>query len=253
MKPNLRRAVSLFPTLFVAVACGCGKSDVASTPSPQPEVATAATDAGPKAKTQAEPTPAKPPAAITWQQNILNNAPGYLMPYQDAGRDKIEPEKAWDKVRTELAKDTAAKALLKKLMRVETLEIAVVEGRAPDKFSPTRQPQSEDDGLWRLYLQPATRATIKGHVLLDFRYSVISARSSTLTPPLIDASDFDATRLAVNDFLLRNRLGYYFGSGESDDWDETQMKSADELRKQLNVEIDRHVKKNSDLPLKLRR
>ena len=107
--------------LILIVSLGCGKPT--SEPA-KPEQVPEPKPTDPKPKDQAEPTPKE----ITWSSNALNNAPGYLMPYE-----KSDPEKALEKIQKELPTDKVANDLLKKLLRVETLTFEVKTGPAPKR------------------------------------------------------------------------------------------------------------------------
>jgi hypothetical protein len=229
--------------LFLA-ALGCGKPEATSEP-PKPNPVAGNPD--PKPKDQANPGPKEQPkpAEITWATSELNGAPGYLMPCD--GAEKSDPEKVLERVRKDLATDKATNDLLKKLIRVETLTFEVVTAPAPEKAVFAHPPRGEDDGLLMVYFQPGKRSEVKGRTFLDFQYSVVSSRSSTLFG---NADNFDPVWFAINDFLLRNKLGYVLNNGSASRWDEAQKVSAEESRKKLDAEIAEYLKKNARLPLK---
>ena len=241
---------------FATLLSGCGKPEPASAPSgpeqsPQPQK----TDPKPKEKTEPKesekPKGTKPVAEVRWRASILSNAPGFLMPYDGVDGKPADPEKVLDQVRADLPTDKAANKLLKKLFRVEKLAVVVIVGPAPQKTAPPGRPEGEDDGRLTVYFQPGKRTEKNGAAFLDFRYTVVAARSSPLSPLMMGASEVEATRLTINDFLLRKRLGYYFVRGRADQAQQWKARSAEELRRRVNAEITKHEKQNAGLPLKL--
>ena len=139
--------------------------------------------------------------------------------------------------------DRAANELLKKLFQVEKLAVVVVVGPAPEKTAPPGRPEGEDDGRLTVYLQPGKRTEKNGAAFLDFRYTVVAARSSPLSPLMRVASEVEATLLTINNFLLRKRLGYYFVRGRADQAPQWTAKSAEEWRRQVDAEIAKRKNK----------
>ena len=248
------RIVIVMP--FATLLSGCGKPEAGSAPSgPEQSPQPGKTDPKPKERTEhkdsEKPPGTKPPAEVRWRANILSNAPGFLMPYDGMDGKPADPEKVLDQVRTDLPTDRAANELLKKLFRVEKLAVVVVVGPAPEKTAPPGRPEGEDDGRLTVYLQPGKRTEKNGAAFLDFRYTVVAARSSPLSPLMREASEVEATLLTINDFLLRKRLGYYFVRGRADQAQQWTAKSAEEWRRRVDAEITKHEKQNAELPLKL--
>jgi hypothetical protein len=202
----------------------------------------------PKATTQSDKPPVPATKEITWVHGVVTNAPGYLAPYKGAAQ-KPDLEKTLGIVRQELAKDTTAHDLLKKLLGVQTLEVQVLEN-APGKSRPSRKPKGAADGVLALYFRTGKSILIDGVAFLEFEYSIVSSRSSTLPPLFIDAEIANATRLAFNDLLLRKDLGCVFVTGTPDESDVKEMKSAAELRKETDAQIERHLKTNESVHLK---